>query len=861
MGLIRIFLAVVFWVGSSRAAGLAPITVDYPEQESVFPPEITAPTFLWRDTAQGARVWRIDISFADGSPVVHTTSQGPRLEVGPIDQRCVAETNELPKLTPQQASAHTWKPDAAMWNLIKRRATTAPATVTVTGLAGGPVSRGQVTIRTSLDPVGAPIFYRDVPLMPSETEKGVIKPLVPYAVRLIAWRLRNIAEPRSRLLLDGMPVCANCHSFSADGKTLGMDLDGLQNNKGLYTLTPVARRTQIRNENVIQWSSTAGKLKSPLRVGFMSQVSPDGRYVVTTLDASQVGLAPPLPAPARSNYYVANFKDYRFLQVFDPARGILSWYSRETGILQPLPGADDPRIVQTNAVWSPDGKYLVFARAEAKDPDPQGAPTARFANDPHELPMQYDLYRIPFRHGQGGAPEAIAGASRNGKSNAFPKVSPDGRWIVFVQCRNGLLMRPDSRLYIVPVQGGTARPLRANLALMNSWHSFSPNGRWLVFSSKSRSPYTQMYLTHIDEQGNDSPAILIENTTAANRAVNIPEFVNIAPGGMEELGGPAIDYYRLFDSALYLQKNGRYREAAAEWERVLEIRPDDALAQGNLGVVLRLAGDPQQASAHLRKATELRLRGTVEEHPDSAPARNALGTALLEAGRTGEALEEFRKATKLDPGYAPAFSSLGATLAAEGSLDEAESQLRQALTLDPRQAEAYYQLGRLSAGRRATGEAIAFWERALRVDSQFADAHRALGDALYAWGEAAAALSHWREVIRLRPNDAATLRQAAWLLATWPDPAIRDGREAVAFAVRALQLSGRDPNVLDALAAAYAETGQYAEAVLTARRALALPGATSAIHDRAELYKSRKPFREPGPSSHQPARAAAGVLR
>ena len=74
--------------------------------------------------------------------------------------------------------------------------------------------------------------------------------------------------------------------------------------------------------------------------------------------------------------------------------------------------------------------------------------------------------------------------------------------------------------------------MRCNTTLMNSWHSFSPNGRWMVFSSKSRSPYTQMFLTHIDEKGNDSPAILIENSTAANRAVNIPEFVNIPQDGL-----------------------------------------------------------------------------------------------------------------------------------------------------------------------------------------------------------------------------------------------------------------------------------------------------------------------------------------
>jgi Tol biopolymer transport system component len=70
---------------------------------------------------------------------------------------------------------------------------------------------------------------------------------------------------------------------------------------------------------------------------------------------------------------------------------------------------------------------------------------------------------------------------------------------------------------------------------MNSWHSFSPNGHWLVFSSKARSPYTQMYLTHLDANGNDSPAILIDNATAANRAVNIPEFVNISPDGIDEI--------------------------------------------------------------------------------------------------------------------------------------------------------------------------------------------------------------------------------------------------------------------------------------------------------------------------------------
>src|SRR5438046_9609738 len=106
-------------------------------------------------------------------------------------------------------------------------------------------------------------------------------------------------------------------------------------------------------------------------------------------------------------------------------------------------------------------------------------------------------------------------------------------------------MRPGGQRYFVPVEGGQARRMRCNTPHMNSWHSFSPNGRWMVFSSKSRSPYTQMFLTHVDENSQDSPAILIENSTAAKRAVTIPEFVNIPPDGMVKIHTAATEFDRL----------------------------------------------------------------------------------------------------------------------------------------------------------------------------------------------------------------------------------------------------------------------------------------------------------------------------
>lgn len=866
------------------------IVVDYPADGSLFPPEFPPPTFLWRDPNKNVTVWRIRISFANGSNPIHAVSRGQRLRLGRIDPECISATNELPKLTPLQAAAHTWTPAAALWEILKKRSISRPARVTFAGFASAKSSRaishGEVTIRTSADPAGAPIFYRDVPLMPTETQTGQIKPLASEAVRLIRWRLLNIGDSRSRVVMQDLPLCANCHSFSAEGKTLGMDLDGLQRNRGIYTLTPVRPETSIGNENLIQWSSLQGRLKGGLRVGFMSQVSPDGQFVVTTVNPSAVvenqpQSSSPNSSEPPSNYYVANFKDYRFLQVFYPTRGLLVWYSRATGILQPLPGADDPRFVQTNAVWSPDEKFLVFARAAAREPNPVGVPTALFANDPNERKIQYDLYRVPFNGGKGGAPEPIAGASQNGMSNSFPKVTPDGRWMVFVQCRNGLLMRPDSQLYIVPATGGQARRMHCNTSLMNSWHSFSPNGRWMVFSSKSRSPYTQMYLTHLDPEGNDSPAILIENATDANRAVNLPEFVNIAQDGLQKIGGPALEYYRLYDQAMYFQKKGRYGESALEWKQALEIRPDDWMAHNNLALVLRQTGSLQEALQHFQRAREIKLLKALEQDSAHAPSYNSLGALYLEMDRVNEAMTNFQKSIELNPEQPAAYCNLGRALLMKERLNEALQHFQRALELDARYAPAHFFEGIVLDKQGASEEAIRHWRKALELNPDYAEPHHSLGNVLYAQGKRAEALSHWRESIRLQPNSVPILRQTAWALATSPEPSLRDGNEAITLAVRAVQLTGRkDASCLDTLAAAYAEAGRFADAALTARRALdtlrfgsskespviepslipALPTSqdktspglgveesrlAGEIQSRIELYAAKKPFRAP----------------
>src|SRR5262249_31383051 len=109
------------------------IVIDYPEDGSIFPPDFAPPTFLWRDARPSTAPWQIEVAFADGAPSIHLPARGEPLAIGEIDPRCVAESNQPPALTPEQAATHTWKPDAATWSLILHHSSQRPATVTIAG--------------------------------------------------------------------------------------------------------------------------------------------------------------------------------------------------------------------------------------------------------------------------------------------------------------------------------------------------------------------------------------------------------------------------------------------------------------------------------------------------------------------------------------------------------------------------------------------------------------------------------------------------------------------------------------------------------------------------------------------------------
>jgi tetratricopeptide (TPR) repeat protein len=749
---VQVLAAALIFGGCDRASAPPPaapeepaarLEIDYPLDGTLFPPEIVAPTFVWRDENAGVGRWEIVLRFADRDEPLRYESTEPR-----------------------------WRPPEADWAQIKQRSSAQDAEVSIAGIDAdaGSVSAASVRIRTSTDPVGDSIFYREVPLPFIDAVQD------PSRIR---WRFGSVdSEERPPVVLENLPVCGNCHSFSGDGGVLGLDVD-YGNDKGGYAILPVSREMTLDDEKIITWSDYR-RDDGEGTFGLLSQVSPDGRYVISTVKDRAVFVATP---------------GIEFSQLFFPIKGILVVYDKETGTFTPLPGADDPDYVQSNPTWSPDGKHVVFARTKAYQNEAVANATSilldekdvpEFIED--KQPFKFDLYRVPFNDGRGGTPEPIEGASHNGRSNFFAEYSPDGKWIVFTQAENYMLLMPDSELYIIPAEGGEARRLRANTPRMNSWHSFSSNGRWLVFSSKANTPYTQLFLTHIDEDGNSSQPVVLERFTGGDRAANIPEFVPLSADSIAKIEERFLDAYSFLRAGMANERTGNYPGAVEDYQRGLEVEPENVELLNAMGFALFQQGKSSEAVVALEKALEVdpkhwkahnnmalasielgelelaeaHYRESLAIEPQAA-IYNDLGFVLERQGMPEEAAEAYAMALELDPESAAAHYNLGASLARGGEYEQAEGHLRAALATNPN-TQTYTGLGVVQWQQGRADEAITSLRAAIEADPKNAAAYDYLGTILIERGDLEGAAATYRLLVRNQPSAAAHQELAQVLL-------------------------------------------------------------------------------------------------
>jgi len=287
---------------------------------------------------------------------------------------------------------------------------------------------------------------------------------------------------------------------------------------------------------------------------------------------------------------------------------------------------------------------------------------------------------------------------------------------------------------------------------------------------------------------------------------------------------------------------GIYRGLETLWSDTVEKNPESWMAQTNLGIVLQQKGQKEEAIAHFQKALEL--------DPNKFEIQNDLGHLLSVSGRLREAFPHLEKALEINPNYAEVHYNLGNALLRAGRVAEAIVQLQQALQIDPNHVPALSNLGSAFLQTGRLDESLAHLQKALEIDPDFKAAHFNLANTLLQMGRTEEAVSHLQRVLAIDPNDAEAQKNMAWVLATCPDPRLRDGAKAVELAERASKADSTNPIVGATLAAAYAEVGRFSDAAATAETALQL--ATSSgnlqlaevIRSHLELYRAHEPFRD-----------------
>jgi tetratricopeptide (TPR) repeat protein len=291
-----------------------------------------------------------------------------------------------------------------------------------------------------------------------------------------------------------------------------------------------------------------------------------------------------------------------------------------------------------------------------------------------------------------------------------------------------------------------------------------------------------------------------------------------------------------------LAVRGEGARALEHLRRAVALDPDLALAQFNLGRALHGQGDLEGAVLHYGRAAEL--------HPGWADAHHGLGVALAQRGDLDAARDSLGEAVRLAPDAADARFGLAAALEASGRLEAAARELRILLELQPDYPLAWKRLGIVLTRLGRNAEAREALLRAATLDPS--DHELPLAQAVLAArrGDAAASVARYREALKLAPDHPLILQRLAWTVATSEDPSVRDGAEALLLAERLCEVSGcAQASELDALAAAYAETGRFDLAAATAeraRRSASEAGAAEladAIGLRTELYRRGEPYR------------------
>ncbi len=291
--------------------------------------------------------------------------------------------------------------------------------------------------------------------------------------------------------------CVNCHSFHQ-----------YDPNRFMLHVRKKGGGTLIAEDNKLEMVS----LSTPKTIGngTYPMWHPSGNYIVFSTNTTN------------QSFYA--FQDQK-VEVYDRASDLIFYDVRNKKVLV------DDRFNEkvwweTFPAWSPDGKQLYMCRAESKDM-------------PFEYKdLKYGIYRISFDPSTGvlgDSLETVFNEKESGKSASFPRISPDGRYLLYTlaDCGTFPIWHKEADLKMIDLVSGREVDMDpVNSPDVESYHSWSSNGRWVIFSSRrTDGRYTRFYLSFFDKEGKiHKPFVLPQKDprfyTRFLKSYNIPEFTN-----------------------------------------------------------------------------------------------------------------------------------------------------------------------------------------------------------------------------------------------------------------------------------------------------------------------------------------------
>ena len=290
--------------------------------------------------------------------------------------------------------------------------------------------------------------------------------------------------------------CMNCHSFARnDSHTMMFHM------RSKYSGTIIYREGNVKKVDT--------KTDHTISPGVYPAWHPGGRYIAYSV-----------------NNIVQTFHSVRQtkVEVTDTLSDLIV-LDTERNIVFTSPSLTSKERFETFPAWSPDGKYLYYCSARA-------LPVTQYNK------IHYDLLRISFDTAtcQFGDVDTIVSASADGHSVSFPRISPDGKYLLYCMSDFGnfSIWHSESDLYLKNLETGDMSKPEINSNQSESYHTWSSEGRWIVFSSRRIDGlYTRLYFSYFDSTGKAYKPFLLPQKDPAFystflKSYNVPELITSA---------------------------------------------------------------------------------------------------------------------------------------------------------------------------------------------------------------------------------------------------------------------------------------------------------------------------------------------